>query len=60
MTDDEMIVVLRLYGNVEVNSECKITFWKNTIGGIIDHPTAWYSIVLEWMEDTVKDIEDGR
>ncbi len=55
--NDEMIALLRLYGNVSVISECKITFWKNTCGTIIGHPTEWYFMVLEWMEDTVNQIE---
>ncbi len=58
--NDEIIALLRLYGNVSVINEDKMTFWKNTCGTINGHPTEWYSMILEWMEDTVKDIEDGR
>ncbi len=58
--NDEIIALLRLYGNVTVVDENRITFWKDINSSLYNHPTEWYSMILEWMEDTVKDIEDGR
>ncbi len=55
---DEMIALLRLYGNVTIIDVDYIIFKRNGRNSFRCDPIKWYSMILEWMEDTVRAIED--